>query len=286
MSIENIIDYVNETPHNTNIGILRNKLELYDKEITKGNVKSVNGILPDEQGSVTIAYDDLENKPFGEEVIEKTVLSVFDFSDWQYNELWVTGADDIYNYFNPDDEPLPCTVVFNGIVNGVVVDYIADIPYAPYEGMTFTLLDEHRIRITNDGIEYRISCETISEISGMLTLTMKINSTIPLDSKFIGEDIARVEDIPMFVTLTDTTGEGEFICSHTYAEVKGALENGSHIIATVYTLLNDMKHCCIASTINIVPDDDEYIEIYFTPNTSGSVRKIVFTTEFCQMMFE
>lgn len=77
MTIESILDYVNNTSYNTNIGILRNKLDIYTSNLQQnggssgGNVRTVNNILPDESGNIALTYASLNDKPFGDAIAER-----------------------------------------------------------------------------------------------------------------------------------------------------------------------------------------------------------------------
>lgn len=77
--MEKIIDYVNETPYNTNIGILKDKLRKYSNELMNNAVKSVNGMPPDEQGNVDVVADwnDMVNRPFYEEEVSAEIFNGF-----------------------------------------------------------------------------------------------------------------------------------------------------------------------------------------------------------------
>lgn len=85
MSQQKLFDYVMNTPHNTNPAILKQMIDEAGGTGSGdgGTVNSVNNILPDEHGNVEIGWNDLNDKPFGEETADILVCEAedLDFSD-------------------------------------------------------------------------------------------------------------------------------------------------------------------------------------------------------------
>lgn len=66
MNSQEIVDYVMNTPYNTNPTILKQMIEANGGSSGGGTVNSINNILPDEHGNVEIGWNNLTDKPFYE----------------------------------------------------------------------------------------------------------------------------------------------------------------------------------------------------------------------------
>lgn len=75
MDSQKIVDYVMNTPHNTNSTILKQMIEESNGAgSSSGTVNSINDILPDERGNVEIGWNDLADKPLKTETSEMVIV--------------------------------------------------------------------------------------------------------------------------------------------------------------------------------------------------------------------
>lgn len=319
--MEKIIDYVNETPYNTNIGILKDKLRKYSNELMNNAVKSVNGVTPDEQGNVEIdipegfsgEWDDLEGKPFGEEVVKTYVIEpvtptpligyrgMFSLPEFTINigEVYTVELDGvIYNdlecgaYFTFEDASYKYignpTVNTNNLYydEGEELNPNAYRPELPF-CLGFTMNSEiyQFILITDDDAEHTISVyQESTEITS-------------LDPKFLPDEVVTEEELegllpsmPMIVFIDSSVSVGENCLKNIdYQSLYSAIESNQPILGfdcqggrvglvagwRIYSILdeNDMPNEVIQAN-TLNSSFDVYIKLYIAADGTRVVENL------------
>ena len=150
-------------------------------------VKTVGGVGPDESGNVdppegVTSWNDLEDRPFGEETEEVTIFENFDTSTG-----FDTGATDDGVW--PDN----VRVVYNGIEYTVSCtgDYTClygDYSHTTYPFTIYTKYDTFRVAAADEG--------------AVVSMYTNASVTKLIDEAYIPDSIARVNDLPAQVVPT------------------------------------------------------------------------------------
>lgn len=252
------------------------------------------------------SWNDLTDRPFGEETVTNVIIEEqtveFDSTssegwdsnsnilDDNYRGLIIEGNTYIVNW-NGTEYECECKKApqYYDI-------YIGNEKYLDYgdeggNGLPFAIAyNQWKGYIFTGSSDYTKNAEPVT-----LSIYMKETKTTPIDSKFIGEDITRVADIPKHlpfevVSMTHVMDEdipNLFMCSHTYEQVKSMYDSGKDIAAFINRFEqideeNSTRICCNATEVYFSPGSGEYPDaIVFVYRFSGDNSQIMLTTEAC-----